>query len=161
VLVYDAKGKNDLGFMNDNVTLYTDEATDDIKSFSVYATIEEYFAPMTDEELAKAPHLQLAKATHDFGKIKPGQNPSIEFEFTNTGQSPLSIRKVKPNCGCTVAKSNNDKIKPGKSGKIKVTFNSQGRKGNQQKSVAIYTNDPVTPVQRVTIKTYVESAEQQ
>jgi len=54
-VTYDAKAKNDLGFMSDNVTLTTDEAEEYMKSFAVYANIEEYFPPLTPEELASAP----------------------------------------------------------------------------------------------------------
>lgn len=157
-IIYDAKAKNDFGFMNENITLETDEKTDNVKSFSVYATIEEYFPPMTEAELAKAPRLKLENKEFDFGKIQKGESIKAEFMFTNVGKSPLEIRKANSNCSCTISKVEKTKVKPGKSSKIVVTFNSEGRRGNQQKSVTLYSNDPLNPVQRLTIKGVVKDA---
>ena len=49
-----------------------------------------------------------------------------------------------------------DVIAPGEALEMSITFNSAGRRGNQQKSITIYSNDPVTPVQRVTVKAIVQ-----
>ncbi|MEL7006381.1 MAG: DUF1573 domain-containing protein [Bacteroidota bacterium] len=158
VITYDAKGRNDLGFMNDNVTFYTNEQGEDsIKSISVYATIEEFFPPMTKEEFDKAPRLSIEEAVYDFGKIKQDNVVSTEFTLKNNGQSKLNIRKAIGNCSCTVANLKKENIKPGESVTMKVTFDPKGRKGNQQKSVTIYSNDPKASAQRVTIKAYIST----
>ncbi|MEO1050798.1 MAG: DUF1573 domain-containing protein [Bacteroidota bacterium] len=154
-VTYNGKSRNDLGFMSDNVTFYTDEKESPGKSISVYATIEEYFPPMTQEQLAMAPHLNIADNTHDFGKVLQGKKVSTKFTLTNSGKSDLNIRKVKANCGCTISKLEKEDLKPGESTAIKVTFDSKNRRGNQQKSVTIYSNDPTAPTQRVTIKAVV------
>ena len=156
IVTYDPKGKNDLGFMSDNVTLYTDEKEDNIKSFSVYASIEEYFPPMTSEDLALAPKLIFEDQMHDFGKIKQGEVVTTEFMFTNGGKTDLNIRKTNATCGCTISKPGKDILKPGETSTLTVTFNSSGRRGSQQKSVTIFSNDPVAPTQRVTIKARIE-----
>ncbi len=158
VITYDAKSKNDLGFMNDNVTFYTnEEGEDSVKYISVYATIQEYFPPMTQEELDKAPKLEIEEDVYDFGKISKDKVVSTEFVLVNNGQTDLNIRKTKGNCSCTVADLKKENLKPGESVKLKVKFNPKGRKGNQQKSVTIYSNDPRSPAQRVTIKAYVQT----
>ncbi len=141
-LTYDAEARNSLGFSSDRVTLFTNE---------------EYFPPMTEEELAQAPRLQLNNTNYDFGTINEGQLVKTDFVFTNTGKSPLNIRETKANCGCTVSKPDKDTLDPGESSKITVTFNSQGRRGRQQKMVTIFSNDPTAPTQQITIKGQVRS----
>lgn len=158
IIEYDGKGRNDLGFMNDNVTFYTNEAGEDsIKSISVYATIEEYFPPMTKEEFDNAPRLVVQEAVHDFGRIKQDETVATEFTLRNNGKSDLNIRKTIGNCSCTVAELKKKSLKPGETVSMKVKFDPKGRKGNQQKSVTIYTNDPKASAQRVTIKAYIET----
>lgn len=156
VITYDAVAKKDFGFVSDPIRIYTDEESDAEKSLRVVATIEEYFGPMTQEELAKAPKLAFVESEHDFGDIRKNVTVSTEFIFTNTGQSDLNIRALKPNCGCTISKLDKYDYAPGESGKILVDFNSTGRKGRQQKSVVIFSNDPSAPTQRLIIKAKVE-----
>lgn len=83
---------------------------------------------------------------HDFGTV--GQGPVLEysFKFTNKGKSPLIIEKVQPSCGCTGATTGGqNEYAKGESGEIKVTFNTQGRTGHQEKHVIVFTNDPDMP----------------
>ena len=157
VVTYDVKARNELGWVSDNIVFFTNEAEpENRKSFSVMATIEEYFPPMTEEELAKAPRLQLDKRVYDFRKAKEGELVETSFQITNTGKQPLNIRKTKANCGCTVSAPEKDTLAPGESSQIKVTFNTKGRRGNQYKTITIFSNDPMAPTQTVTIKGEVE-----
>ena len=155
-LSYDAKNRNDYGFVSDNIVIYTDETIEPNKSFSVYATVEEYFAPLTKEELEQAPNLTIENTIHNFGKIKQGKKVSAIFTLTNNGKQDLNIRKAKSTCGCVVAKLRKTTIKPGKSTELELVFDSTGRRGIQQKSVSIFTNDPKKSAQRVTIKASVK-----
>jgi len=156
VVTYDAKMKNDYGFVSDPLKIYTDEENDAVKSLRVVATIEEYFPPMTAEELAEAPKLNFAETTHDFGSMKKNTALETEFIFTNTGKSSLNIRAMKPNCGCTITKLDKYDYAPGESGSIGVTFDSTGRRGTQQKSIIVFSNDPSAPTQRLIIKVKVQ-----
>ena len=149
---YDAFKKNDYGTVMDNITLVTDESTESKKQLRVRATIREYFPPMTKEELAKAPKLVVKEGTYDFGSVSNGEKINTSFILTNTGQSELKIRTTKSTCGCAVAKLEKKSLQPGESTEMEVTFDSKGRKGTQQKSISIYTNDPANPTQRVIIK---------
>ena len=79
--------------------------------------------------------------THDFGTIKEEGGPvSCTFEFTNTGDKPLIIIDATASCGCTRPEFPTKPIKPGKKGKIKVTYSPIGRPGAFKKSVKIKTN---------------------
>ena len=157
IITYDAQQRKDLGFMSDNIVINTDEeGADAKKSFSVYADVNEYFAPLTAEQAALAPKLLIEKKVHDFGKIVQGSSVTTSFILKNNGKSDLSIRKTHASCGCTLATLEKDVLAPGEELELGITFNSAGRRGNQQKSITIYSNDPAAPVQRVTIKTIVQ-----
>lgn len=80
------------------------------------------------------------KTTHDFGTIDEGVVASYEFEFTNTGDQPIEIAKVKASCGCTTPYWTKEVIYPGKKGRIKASYNSKGRPGPFSKSVTINSN---------------------
>jgi len=146
--------KKDLGFSNENVTIYTDQEEGlNTKSFTVFATVYEYFPPMTKEELENAPQLSIEEMLTDLGKIK--EKTETSFTLTNSGKTDLEIRKTDPNCSCVSAELKRKVIKPGKSIELKVILDPEGRRGNQQKSVSIYSNDPRNSVQRVTIRAYI------
>ena len=93
---------------------------------------------MADDKKAEA---TFAVKTHDFGTIKEEAGPvSCTFEFTNTGNKPLLIIDATASCGCTRPEYPTKPIKPGKKGKIKVTFSPIGRPGAFKKTVKIKTN---------------------
>ena len=148
---------NRLGFSTDQVRLLTNEA-DSIKDFTVMATVEEYFEPLDERELRKAPKIVFAKKKHDFGTVRQGEKVTAEFTFSNVGKGKLNIRATKANCGCTVSKPDEDVLKSGKSGTIAVTFDSQGRRGKQQKTITVFSNDPLNPTQQLTITAEVDAA---
>lgn len=83
------------------------------------------------------------KKEHDFGVIKSGSKVDYTFKFENTGKEDLLISNAQGSCGCTIPEYPKEAIKPGESGKIKVSFNSAGKSGNQQKSVTITANTEV------------------
>ncbi|WP_051312966.1 DUF1573 domain-containing protein [Sporocytophaga myxococcoides] len=154
-ITYDAKAKNDFGYVNDNFTLVSNDKKGGRKNINVVATINEYFPPMNPEQLSQAPRLSFDKTVHDFGPVKAGSISETEFEFTNTGKQDLIIRKVKASCGCTAGTPEKTLLKPGEKSKIKVTFNSAGREGAETKTVTIYSNDPQGSNQTLTIKAKV------
>ncbi|HEY3251097.1 MAG TPA: DUF1573 domain-containing protein [Ignavibacteria bacterium] len=85
-----------------------------------------------------------------FGDVKQGPVVTGEFEFKNTGRSPLVIKGVRPSCGCTgvIADEKKD-FQPGESGKIKFTFNTEGRSGLNEKTISVESNDPKAPSKSV------------
>ena len=147
-----------LGFSTDRIRLYTNEP-DSVKEFTVMATVEEYFAPLTEKELRKAPKISFASKTHDFGTIAQDEVAKTAFTFTNTGKDDLHIRSTKANCGCTVSRPDKEVLAPGESSQIAVTFNAQGRRGKQQKTITVFSDDPTNPTQQLTIKARVDVGE--
>ena len=146
-VTYDPMKKNDFGFVSDDIRLTNSE-----ESLSIMAVINEYFPEMSAEELDKAPKLELSERSYDFGKVTAGTKVEMEFDLTNVGKEKLLFRTVKSNCGCITYDLKNKGIKKGKSQKLKVSFDTSETRGNQYKSVTIYSNDPVTPTQIITIR---------
>lgn len=80
---------------------------------------------------------------HNFNVIRAGEVVSTEFEFKNTGQQDILIYDAKVGCGCTVPEYSQEPIRPGKTGVIKVSFNSEGKTGYNDKNILVHTNgDP-------------------
>ncbi|MDX2000908.1 MAG: DUF1573 domain-containing protein [Chitinophagales bacterium] len=102
-----------------------------------------------------ATKIEFKEKEYDFGKIKEGDQVEHTFVFTNTGDHNLIISNAQGSCGCTVPYYPKEPIAPGKSGEIKVQFNSKGKTGKQSKTVTLTANtDPVTTV--LTINSEVE-----
>ncbi|MEN8248222.1 MAG: DUF1573 domain-containing protein [Bacteroidota bacterium] len=157
IVNYDATMRDDLGFMTDNIVFFTDEqGSNNRKNFTVYADVNEYFPPLTPEEAAVAPKLTIVNRMFDFGTIEQGSTVTATYKLKNTGKNDLNIRKTHASCGCTIPKLPKDVLKAGEEVEMQVVFNTVGRRGNQMKSITIYSNDPKTPVQRVTLKASIK-----
>ncbi len=86
---------------------------------------------------------KFAKKIYDFGTIKEEIGAvTTQFDFTNTGSSPLIIQRVSASCGCTTPTYTKEPILPGKSGTIDVKYSTIARPGNFRKNVTVYTNVP-------------------
>lgn len=84
----------------------------------------------------------------NFGNIQEAKGPVTHvFEFTNTGNANLVIIDARAECGCTRPEYPQKPIAPGKTGKIKVTYNPIGRPGSFNKTVTIRTNGKPKKVQ--------------
>ena len=109
--------------------------------------------PLTAEKNAKEllmPKIKLESDVYDFLEIKQGESVSTEFILNNIGDAPLLIRSAKGSCGCTVPEWPREPILAGESATIKVTFNSAGKKGRQNKTITLVTNAiPNTKVLRI------------
>lgn len=79
---------------------------------------------------------------YNFGTIPAGKKVRYAYKFTNTGNIPLVISQVQPQCGCTAADYPKDPVPPGGQGEIVLEFDSQGREGQQNKITTVYANVP-------------------
>ena len=94
----------------------------------------------TEAPNPNAPVMRFAISERDFGDIQPGAVVRHTFEFTNTGKSPLLIQDATASCGCTTPSWTKEPVAPGAKGTIEVQFDSHGKIGMQNKSVAIRAN---------------------
>ena len=90
------------------------------------------------------------KKEHDFGDLLQGEVVTYAFHFTNTGSQPLIISEVGSSCGCTVGDYPRQPIAPGKSGDLKITYNSAGHHGFQSRTLTVMSNtNPAKTVLRI------------
>lgn len=112
-----------------------------VMAFSAFLVNKNMNDPKTNPAV-----ITFAKEKIDFGGVKQGPQVSGEFEFSNTGSSVLVIKKITPACGCTgVVADEKSEYQPGETGKIKFTFNTEGRTGHNEKTITVESNDPATP----------------
>lgn len=91
----------------------------------------------------------------DFGTLTQGEIVEHSFKFTNVGNEPLVISSVRASCGCTVPDYSREPIKPGKTGVIKVSFDSNNKSNAVTNDVTITANTvPVTT--KLSIKAFVK-----
>ena len=76
---------------------------------------------------------------HNFGQIEWKHPVSVQYTITNTGDQPLVLTEVEPDCACSVAQWTKTPIAPGEKGMVNVTFDAEAL-GHFHKSVAIYSN---------------------
>jgi len=94
--------------------------------------------------------IEFKSETIDYGEIEKGSDGVRTFEFTNTGDQPLIISKVKSSCGCTVPSKPDGPIAPGASDVIKVKYDTK-RVGPIRKTVSVYSNAS-EPIKSLKIK---------
>jgi len=92
--------------------------------------------------LLSQPRLQLPGGTKfDFGEVYTGTTVNRDLILKNTGTDTLVISDISAACGCTGTLMSNDRITPGDSGILSISFNSKKFSGNIEKVVTLNTND--------------------
>ncbi len=86
------------------------------------------------------PQIEFLNEFHDFGRIIEGEIVSYTFQFRNTGKGGLVITSASASCGCTIPTYSKQPVAPGETGKLEIVFDSHGKRGIQNKTIAIRTN---------------------
>ena len=158
IVTYDAGKLNTYGFMMHRIYLIINGDTNYRNSIGISATIEEDFSSLTAEEVASAPVVNFEEKTFDFGEINQGDEVEHTFTIKNSGQRDLIIRRVKTSCGCTAVTPEKKIISKNESVPLKVKFNSRGKRGRQNKSITVITNDPKNPTTILRVSSNVKTA---
>lgn len=111
------------------------------------------------------PVMTFDKTSVDFGRIKYGEKRTHVYKFKNTGDQALEIDLVSA-CDCTDVDWTQTPVKPGESGEIKATFNSdRAEKEDMNKpldkdmTIILKNNHPVSGypiVYEIKFKVFVE-----
>ncbi|MFZ4796385.1 MAG: DUF1573 domain-containing protein [Bacteroidia bacterium] len=102
--------------------------------------------PVMEEAIApdKYSKFVLEEKEFDFGVVNENGGLLIHsFSIKNTGNIPLIIKDIQPECGCTRTEFTTQPIDPGTIGYIKAIFNPAGRPGTFRKAITIITNTEV------------------
>ncbi|MGE5680598.1 MAG: DUF1573 domain-containing protein [Bacillota bacterium] len=105
---------------------------------------------------SSTPKLELSSMQHDFGEMEEGKVADWKVDFKNAGSGLLEIKDVKTSCGCTAAVVSGKNIEPGKTGNLRIEFDSTGKMGKVSRSVTIFSNDPEKPEQTIIISADVK-----
>lgn len=126
-----------------------------VKLEGTNATPEATAKPAPVPANGKYPQMSFNEKEFDFGTITQGEKVSHTFTFTNTGEADLLISDAKASCGCTVPEYPKEAVKPGKTGKLKVTFDSAGKSGETKKTITITCNT-AQGMEQLAIKTNIQ-----
>ena len=100
-------------------------------------------SPLTANKSAEkvlTPKIQMDEESFNFGEIQQGESITHSFVLKNIGDASLIISSAKGSCGCTVPEWPKEPIVKTEEAIIKVTFNSAGKSGKQNKTVTLVTN---------------------
>ncbi|MCR5192777.1 MAG: DUF1573 domain-containing protein [Bacteroidales bacterium] len=107
------------------------------------------------EQPADGPKITFSEQEHNYGNIHKGGDGNCEFVFTNEGNEPLILSNVKASCGCTTPSWTKEPIMPGKTGSIKVRYNTNNI-GSFNKTITVTSNAVNNPRIVLKIKGKVE-----
>jgi hypothetical protein len=93
---------------------------------------------------APVPRIACDEPTYHFGDAENTDTIKHTFVLKNEGDAPLQINRVRPACGCTVAKLSSKLIRPGEQAEVSTSLSLKGRRGHQRKSITVESNDPQT-----------------
>jgi len=90
---------------------------------------------------AAAVHADLKwdKLVQEFQRTPADGALEAHFTFRNTGQSPVTIKSLRPSCGCTTARLDKKTYAPGEQGEVVARFALGGRKGMHRVIVNVLT----------------------
>ncbi len=115
--------------------------------------------PGASRDRAASPRLFVAERMKDLGLVIEGDKVPVEWILENRGKADLVIDKAKAACGCTVFELSEDQkiIAPGASLVLKAEFDTTRRRGDQVKSITIYSNDTVEPELKLEFTATIET----
>jgi hypothetical protein len=152
LVTFDATKKTSYGHVTNRIYLSFNNEEKYNNDITVSAVIEEDFSKLSAADLASAPRIEYNTRTFDFGEIPEGKKVDYAFQIMNKGRKELIIRSVTASCGCTTGQPASNTIQPGGNTVMKVTFDSGGKVGMQNKIITVISNDPghATTILRVT-----------
>lgn len=152
VLEYNAAIRSSFGQIKDVVTFTTNDSIEPKKAIHYAVNIREDFSSWSAKQLKMAPAVSLSIMEYDFGQVQKNAQSQTTVTVTNTGKSPLLIRKVDSSSGYFKVSTNRNEIPVGETATITITFKASSRASVQKATIEVITNDPLNPVQVVNLK---------
>jgi hypothetical protein len=113
-------------------------------------------AATAGENPPSGPRIRVDPESFDFGKALPGKVLRKEFTVRNFGDAALVIEGVSTTCGCTAALTASNRVEPGGSTSLRVTFETRRFSGRVERQVLVRSNDTKTPLLPVKVSATVE-----
>ena len=109
-------------------------------SGTISSFAQEYQKAAKAEISKKGEPITFDKTTHNFGDLVKGVPATATFTITNNKTEPLVLVHVGTSCGCTVPVFTKEPIAPGKTGEIKLKYDSR-KMGYFKKSAQVKTKE--------------------
>lgn len=143
---YDAALRNDWGNLKDRFVIITNDTLEPRKYIYYNVNLTEDFSHMTGKELERAPIFNIDKQVFQFDSLERNASVSQTFKITNTGRTPLILRKIQPSLYPITYTITTTTIEPGAYAELVLTYTAKNnRRGKQNLTVDIVTNDPTHP----------------
>jgi hypothetical protein len=105
-----------------------------------------------------APKVVVDRTEFDFGTLDMDSSGSHVFTIANKGDAPLTLSEGGTSCRCTMSKLDREKIPPGGSAKVTITWKPTDKPGPYQQTAKILTNDPAKSQIALTISGRISTA---
>lgn len=92
-------------------------------------------------EAASGPKISLTETSYDFGQVFEDRELSHTFVIKNTGEAPLEILEVDPDCACTAVRYDRV-IPPGGQGEMALSIKPYSVLRQFTKNTKVLVNDP-------------------
>ena len=150
-LKYFAAAAKDYGKREDFFYVYANEKDKENPNNMIYvsATLTEDFSNLTASQLENAPIGEFSESRINFGKMTKGTVKTSFITVTNKGKSSLILRKIATEYDGIGFTPTARIVAPGKTARIKVSFNAGRFNGSVVQRVTVYTNDPKSSVNRI------------
>jgi hypothetical protein len=125
------------------------EAANNANTTNEKITAKETTVSSADNANVPKAAIKFETTTYDFGEVPEGQKVKYVYKFVNEGKNPLIIESAQPSCGCTVPTFPKEPIAPGGTGEIVAEFDSNGRPGEQNKTIKVKANTEPAETQLV------------
>ncbi len=101
------------------------------------------------------PQLQVDQSEIDVGELYGGDVRELRVQFMNTGNATLVLEDIQPSCRCLSVANPLRSIAPSDTQTVLITFDSEGFRGEVQKYIDIFTNEPDLAFKRLWVKAKV------
>jgi hypothetical protein len=139
---FDAVTRGEIGSFRDNINIQTQDSLEPRLMLMVESVVKEDFSKMTTKQLNDAPKAEIETLELDFGKIEKNKNPSLQVKLYNKGKNPLLIRQNKSSNTVFSVAVDKKEVSKDDFATLTITVNSRNRKGGQNATIEIITNDP-------------------
>ncbi|MGN0214163.1 MAG: DUF1573 domain-containing protein [Muribaculaceae bacterium] len=148
------------GLNSAEITLTATHGTDaKSATIDVVGTVNEDFSNLSMKQLEKAPIALLSDEVVDFGKFSRQMGTvRQQFTITNSGNSPLLIRRIYCPYNYVGTEVDATKLKPGQSCTVSVAVNAAAIEGIYLNTrLTVITNDPSQPKREVRLSGIVDT----
>jgi hypothetical protein len=97
-------------------------------------------APKASSQKKSGTNISFNEESKTFANVKAGTVATHVFSFKNSGTEPLAIQSVSTTCGCVTANWTKTPMKPGETGSVTVTLNTQGKAGALAYTLSVVSN---------------------